>query len=63
MIHAGGWLARDGGWAAEQFLILRSGYDGGPAGGPVAGVPQARGCFLPCRRSGLLVVRVGVAGR
>jgi hypothetical protein len=34
IIHAGGGLAWDGGWAAEQFVILRLGYDGG---GPAAG--------------------------
>jgi hypothetical protein len=37
IIHLGGRLDRDSGCAAEQFVILGWGYDGGPAGGPVAG--------------------------
>ena len=37
MIHADGWLARDGGWAVHRLAILGSGYDDGPAGGPGAG--------------------------
>ena len=37
IIHTGGWLGLDGGWAAERLVILGSGYDGGPAGGPVTG--------------------------
>ena len=41
--------------------ILASGYDGGPAGGPVPGVPQAPGLsFLGCR-DGFGLVR-GLAG-
>jgi len=31
------WLVWDGRWALLRVLILGSGYDSGPAGGPVAG--------------------------
>src|ERR1017187_6485203 len=52
IIHAGGWLARSTGWAALQFVILRSGYDAGPDGGPVAGGSTGPwGCSFHDRRS------------
>ena len=37
----------EGRLAPFAVTILASGYDNGPAGGPVAGFPQAPGVLLP----------------
>ena len=62
IIHAGGGLARDGDGAAEQFVILRLGYDGGPAGGPVAGGSRGPG-GTPSVLQGWLFAGQGACGR
>ena len=62
MIHAGGRLVGDGGWSAEQFVILRLRYDSGPAGGPVAGGSTGPG-ITPSVWQGWLFSGQGACGR
>jgi hypothetical protein len=63
IIHAAAWLALYGDWAAEWLVILGSGYNGGPARGPVAGGSTGPGFLLPCRGAGFALVRGRVAGQ
>ena len=62
IIHTGGWLGLDGGWAAERLVILGSGYDGGPAGGPVTGGSTGPG-VSPFVLQGWLFAGQGACGR
>src|SRR5271166_3724896 len=53
----------EGRLAPFAVTILASGYDNGPAAGPVAGVPQAPGVLLPGSQGRFALVRVLAGAR